>query len=472
MPGQAITFRVGMPAGKGTFLLNGGSTGSRHLVMAAAVRSYALTGQAMTPRVGMPATVRTFTLTRNGATLTPGSALVPLITDISSYPPPAAGTRPGYLVNQIRAPFNVPVMRVTGDPGTQIGSFSGALWGDIARYQYFKHSTWNCDQTLFYLEHNSGGGAYSGNIFLNGSTYVPEILNSRPSGWYEARWHETNPNLMIYVTHTAINYYNVRTNTVIPIRDFSGTYSDMTIGIGEGEASWDSDIFPIQALKTSTGKRVCFAFKISTNTILREIIINGDVGGEATITDAGVSISPLGNYLVLNRDNETFGIYSIATGALVATTTTTGKPSHFSYAVEGGIEYAVGGDRSASGDVIKLRLNNGSATIINSHSFTYFTSCRSHGAGTAWVSTDYAPDSDNANHIYVDEAVIVAMNGGGVARICHIHQRNDAGYDYESHTTIAPLGKQICFQSSWGSTTDPVATFVADFSDRTFPGVF
>ncbi len=389
--------------------------------------------------------------------------LTDLITDTVAHTPPTTDPLPDYLDPYIDPTFGTTLTRWTGDPGTDIAGFPGKKWGAVARSQYPKHSFWNSDGTLAYLEHNSGAGAYSGNIFLDGETGAPVYCWDRPSGWIEARWDETDPTRMIYVTSSTIKYYDVTDGSSSAIHDFSGTYSGLTIGMYEGEISWDSDIVPIQATRVSDGHPVCFAYKISTNTVLGVIDLNSD-----PITDGGVNISPLGTYMVLGRDDGTIDVYTVA-GSFVINFPEDEKPSHYSFAVESGIEYIVGGDRSAGGEVIKRRLSNGTTTVINEDSFTYHTSCRSHAVGTEWISTDYWPDSGSP---YVSEIVVVAMDGSVVGRVCHTRKSSTISYDRETHGNIHPFGKMIAFQTDWGNGSGPVVTMVADFRDRSLPGVF
>ncbi|RUV76014.1 MAG: hypothetical protein EOR30_17100 [Mesorhizobium sp.] len=396
--------------------------------------------------------------------VTEAGSLTPMITDSAIYTP-NADPMPDPFV-----PYTddllVPIMRWSGVPGTQIGSFTGKLYGDICRAQYPKHDFWNSNMALAYFEKNAGSGGYSGNIFVNGATGEPVYCWDRPGGWEEARWSEVEPDLMIAVIGDAICHYDVTDGTYDVTHDFNGTYSDMTIGLYEGELSWDSDIVPIQATRDSDGHEVCFAFKISTDTVLGVIDLDG-----IEITDGGVSISPLGNYIVRGNDDGTHDIHLID-GTHHLHFSEDEKPSHYSFAVEGGIEYMVGGDRSASGDLIKRRLSNGTTTVIGPDAFTYHTSARSHDIVTLWISTDYWPDSDNANDIYVSQIVIVAMDGSVVGRVCFTHKSGTIEYDRETHGIISPDGKMIAFQTDWGNGSGPVVTFVADMNNFSCAGLF
>lgn len=388
--------------------------------------------------------------------VTVAGGLTPMIVDDAIYAQ-SADPIPDYM-DTYTDNLLVPIKRITGVPGTQIGSFTGKLWGDIARPQYPKHSFWNCDGTVAYLEHNAGSGAYSGNIFLHGSTFVPIACWDRPSGWEEARWHETDPDLMVAVINETICYYDVTDGTVFDVlHDFTGTYEDMTIGLYEGELSWDGDIVPIQANRISDDHAVAFAYKISTDTVLGVIDLNG-----IEIIDGGVSISPLGTYMVRYNDNQTHDVH-LVNGTHVINFPDDDKPSHYSFIVDAGIEYVVGGDRSAGGELIKRRLSNGATTVLGPDAFTYHTSCRSHDVD--WVSTSFWPDSDSPNGIYVSEIDIVAYDGSVVGRVCHTHKSSYISYDWETQDVIRVDGKMIAFHTDWhvGSGGD-IMTFVADFS--------
>ncbi|RWC29855.1 MAG: hypothetical protein EOS70_23490 [Mesorhizobium sp.] len=397
-------------------------------------------------------------------------ALTPLISDTATYTP-AADPRPAYQVPYTDPNFETTITRITGDAGTQIGSFVGTTWGTFPRHQYMKHCSWNADDSLIFIRENTGGT--NAIILLEGQApYDVVDVTSYPSGWQDARWHNVDPNLLIFVTTTAIKAFDVTDHSVATKHDYSGVYSDMSLGLGEGELSWDSDIVPIQATRTSDGKKVCFAYQISTDSILRTIVINGDPSGEPVIaTDGGVGISPQGTYLCLSRDDGTMRFYSIATGALVNTFTEDEKPSHFSFAMDGSVEVVVGGDRSSGGGghVIKRRMDNGASTVLNPNSFTYHTSGSSHAINTLWFATDYYPDSGSP---YVDEIVVVGMDGSVVGRVCHVHKgdmtgNSDTNYWNEIHVGIARSGKQVIFKSSWDeSDASPLSVFVCNFQDR------
>ena len=397
-------------------------------------------------------------------------ALTPLDTSTSSKPPPTNNPRPAYLTPYTDPTFGVKITRISDDPGTNIAGFS-QLWGDDVHHQYHKFPVWNADESLMFIETNSGSFASGQNIllFLDGQTYVPKYVRTRPSGWVEGRWDRLVPNRMVYVTGNSIFYYDVSTGTSTLLRSFSGTYTNMYIGALKGEQSWDNDIFPIKAKKVSDGHNVFFAYTISTNSI--STVVDANVTYPSKTMELGqVSVSPNKNYLMVYFDDETAVVRTVDNNSTVNTWPETQMPAHHTLCVDrtgDGLEKAWGAN---SGDILKRTLATGAISFIQTLSYGYHTCATNYQRG-AWIANDYVDDSGEP---YYGEQVIIAHDGSSVGRICHNQRGTSIDYENEPHGSLSPTGKRLIFASTWrgsGSPSRPVGIYVADFRDRSLLSV-
>jgi hypothetical protein len=411
-------------------------------------------------------------------------ALVNLITNTTSFSTPSVSL-PAYRVALTDPTFGTRLVRVTGNVGTQIlGMTAGNLWGNKKRARYNTQQAWNCDETLIYLDNNTGGGGYTGAIFLDGQTYLPMYNFPLPSGCIELRWHATNPDKMIYCTDTQIRELTVSTQATTLIRDFAGLYHGITFGGFAGQPSRDGDIWPLAVRKTTNSDHhTAVAYKRSTNAILGEVDIDvlgkPDVNGDGSPGDE-VNISPLGNYMYLYFDDETSSVYNI-NGTLVRNrwdAARTNNPSHYTMTLDGdGSEVTIGTNRAGSyppggGRLYKTEFNTDVQTIINTNSFGYHCS-QTPITGTfanKWVGTDYWPDSGNP---YVNEIVITAIDGTVRGRIGHLHKGTVIDYTFEIQSAMSPTGKRSIFHTPWEATTSTAEThvMVLDWRDFQLPGI-
>jgi hypothetical protein len=335
--------------------------------------------------------------TNTGVTASSNALTRPSLTalDVSTTTraPPTTNPRPTYLTPYTDPTFGVTLTRISDDPGNHIGS-SSSFWGDIVHHQYMKFCVWNCDETMMFIETNSGGAAAGQNIhiFLDGQTYQPSIIrNPAPSGWVEGRWDRTDPNKMIYVTGNSIRSYNVTTGATTLLRSFSGTYQNMYIGALKGEQSWDGDMYPIKCKKVSDGHNVFFPYTISTDTV--GTVVDANVTYPTKTMELGqVSVSPNKNYLMVYFDDETAVVRTADNSAEVNTWPEAQMPAHHSLTVDDdGLEKAFGAN---AGQILKRTLATGARTFIQTLSYGYHTSATNWQRG-AWVANDYVDDSGN-----------------------------------------------------------------------------
>jgi hypothetical protein len=392
-----------------------------------------------------------------------------LITNTASLPPPTDNPKPDYLDPYIDPTFGTTITRISGDPGTYLTGSSGSVWGDIVHHQYMKFPVWNADESLMFIETNSGGPAtgQSDVIFLDGETYEVAYVHPRPSGWVEGRWDRNDPDRMVYVTNNSLYYYYPRTNVSTLIRSWAGTYKNLYIGSLKGEQSYDNDIFPIKGQRVSDSANIFFPYTISTDTMGT---VNDVAARWPTKTmDLGqVSISPLKNYMLVYFDDETAVVLDITGTNIINTWSEVGQPRHHSLGVEGTTEYAYGA--MSGGVIIKRKLSDGSQVTINSIPYGYHTSATNYRGG-AWIANDYFDDSGDP---YVGEEIIIAKDGSAKGRLCHNQRGVNADYDNEPHGSLSPTGKRLVFASTWrgaGNPSRPVSLFVCDFRGFQLPGI-
>ncbi len=366
--------------------------------------------------------------------------------------------KPGYLQSYIDPEFGNKVTRVTGDPGTPIPQVGG-VWGEVARNDYSKIPVWNADQSLMILEMHRGGPSP---IFLDGSTYQPLFVKQPPGT--EVRWHPREPDLMIFVGGNEIGTWNVRTGEKTVIESFPA-YSKFRLGPGEGNISLDGTMLAVYARKDTD--KVGFAYDMVKKVKYPDIDLNG-VGVD------WVSISALGRYVVLNRQekegspfDDTTQVYDLQGNKVGAAWTEYGRPSHYDLTVDqNGDEVAVGVSKSApdNGRVIKRRLRDGVVTVLTDGGYAVHTSTRNiRRPGWAYVS--YGRSEQWL--LYGDEVVAVKLDGSRrVERLAHLHA-NTTDYVTYPMACPSPDGTRVIWGSNWESPTGrPVGAYVVDVRPR------
>jgi len=395
----------------------------------------------------------TFSLTVDAA----ATGTFSLLTDTSAHSVPSI-SKPAAYTPYTDSTFGTTVERVTGDPGSAMGS-TGFVWGTNVHHQYAKLQAWNCDQSMIYIETNSGGSGPGGRTFIEGDHPFGVLYrHSTPASMDEARWSATDPDKMYYVTTgSELRSWVISTNTTALVHTFTG-YTGLTFGVHEGMPSHNGDMVVITATRTSDSHMVCFAYRFSDDLKFPDIDLTAVL---ATATDGMQTISPTGRYVLTYFDDETQRVWDV-NGNPIVTFSGTEMPSHAGQGIDHlGYDVTVGSASGSGGDVIKRRLWDGAQTTLNSLSFAYHSSsCNKQGY---WSCTDYWDDSGSP---YVDEIVISAHDGSGVYRICHMHNTR-IDYDSEPHASISPDGKRIIFVSDWEDADDgrPTSVYVADFRD-------
>jgi len=385
-----------------------------------------------------------------------------LDTSLNNYYPVPSLNKPGYLQTVTDPVFNTKITRITGDVGTAVPNISGENWRNIARHGYSARQPWNADESIIYLgKHKSSSGGWGSSLFLNGETYeVIKKANNIPSA-NEQRWHPTNPDLMMLLRDDGVYTWSYSTGTTTQLFSLSG-YSNTSTG-NTGNYSNDGTKAGIYARRNSDGKTVAFAIDMADNIKHNDIDMTG-------VDIDYVSISPLGNYVLVNAvfdgHNDSTKIFDLNGNQVGPHWAEYGRPSHYDMAVgTDGIEYVVGNSKSSpdEGRIIKRRLTDGAVTVLSEGGYGSHASARSLYR-TGWLFTSM---SNSLNWgPYYDELVAVRMDGSGrVERICSIRSELET-YDNETQACPSPSGGRILYASDWDNGTYPIQCYVADFREK------
>ena len=360
------------------------------------------------------------------------------------------------------APFNdpnflTPVVRLTDARASGIHGLFPA---------YSKRQAWNSDESLMILR-TGWGEAH----LYNGQNYqFIKVLDG--VGGEDVFWHPSNPDLILFNPDSVLHSYNVMTDVNSELHAFAPyTWANTR---GEGNISNDGRYYAVvgQMYNYSTGE-----------VIMHDLIVYDIQEEKATasmpLPQEGltgfdwVSISPLGNFVVVDYADEETGRYH---GVEV-------YDRSFNFLWQKGLGAGhsdLGLDASGEEVLImdvydadanltyinKYALANGATTRLLSVSpyFDLHHSCRSMSRpGWVYISTfDYYGrlTDDNAGWLpFEDEVFALKMDGSGsVERYAHHHSRryspstpdsDNSVYYAEPHATVSRSGTRILFGSNW-----------------------
>ncbi len=353
--------------------------------------------------------------------------------------------------------FKTPLLRLTDARAAGIHG----LFPD-----YSKRQAWNSNESLMILRSGTGE-AY----LYNGQTYeYLRILDG--IGGEDVFWHPTNPDLILYNPDSILYSYNVLNDAVTPIHVFAPyTWANTR---GEGNLSNDGRYYAVvgQMYNYTTGEVVfhdLLVYDMLNNSIPASLPLP-----QGQLADFDwVSISPLGNYVVVDYADEETGRYH---GVEV-------YDRNFNFIWQKGLGAGhsdlgldAGGQEVLIMDVYddnanmthinKYSLATGAETRLLSVSpfFDLHISCRALSRpGWAIISTfDYTGrlTDDNAGWLpFEDEVFALKMDGtGSVERYAHHHSRrfspstpdpDNSVYFAEPHATVSKYGTRILFGSNW-----------------------
>lgn len=407
---------------------------------------------------------------------TKSQACAPLLTNTTVYPTPSV-PKPVYLAGYLDMTFGTFVQRVTGVPGTSIPNVGGTRkWGDVARCGYTKRCPFNCDGSVLWIEVNKNydgsSTGTSGGIFLDSSgpnpTYAPLFdggQQQKPSG--DLRWHPTNPNKMYYMTSGGeFGLWDISNSTQTPIRTFSG-YTNMGIGVGEGNSSLDGDVWVFSGTKNN--RVVCFAYKISTDNKYPDIDPYPTLGGD--IDNCTVNLA--GTRVVVQYDPENIAVYSLNGVLQYDFGLPEGQPSHWDITeTSSGVAVVIGVAKGGvnGGKVIRRKISDGTTVVLTTgDSYASHTSCRATALVPPIAVVSY--EKQASYPLYSGEIVAVNALASGVHRICHTHNNHPSGsdpdnYEQETHAVPDPTASRVAFSSNWGTQGGQVSTYICSIYPR------
>jgi hypothetical protein len=330
--------------------------------------------------------------------------------------------------------------------------------------QYSKRQAWNSDESFMMLL------ACDGRILLlNGSTY--QFIKTIDVGGEDVFWHPTNPSIIYYCPDSNLYSYNVVTDQQSVVRTFA-EYSFANTR-GEGNLSSDGRYYAFVGMMYSyTTGVITFkdivVYDIATNTITKKLQL------PPVLADFDwVSISPLGNYVVVDYATSDTGRNNGVEVYDRQLNFRWQKPlgaGHSDLGVDGnGDEVLVidyyDGDLNKS-FVKQFRLSDSKETTLLEVSphFDMHISCRNESLrGWCFISTfDFVSrltDDSTSWLPFEDEVFALKMDGSGdVMRLAHHHSRryspttpdmDSSVYYAEPHATVSRRAERVLFGSNW-----------------------
>ncbi len=353
---------------------------------------------------------------------------------------------------------------------------------------YSKRQAWNSDESLMMLSDYGNG-----NVRLyNGSTYQ-FISNLYDVSGEDIFWSPTDPDLIYYNRDSVLYSYQISNNQITQIHAFTQyTFANTR---GEGNMSNDGRYYAIcgQNYNYSTGEvkmSDILVYDLQTDSVISTLALPDSLAGFDW-----VSISPLGNYVVVDYADEDTGrfhgveVYDRNLNFIWQKPVGAG---HSDLGIDANNEEILVMDKyDADVDstfIMKYRLSDGQETKLIGISplFDLHTSCRNQlRREWCFISTfDYTGrlTDDSLSWLpFEDEVFALKLDGSrNVQRIAHHHSKryspttpdsDHSVYAAEPHATISRNGDRILFGSNWRLNVEQdtsVDTYIVDF--RNFIG--
>lgn len=396
--------------------------------------------------------------------------------------------KPAYLT-PIDTQFGTTITRIGGDASTGITFSAGGtgVWGNDARHHYSRDQPWSSDGSLIALQNRSGGSPT--NIYLDGSTYEPKYGTCVNYNVRDDRWHPSpsHPHERINVNGTVLSWFDVTTCTETKHIDLPFTSDDF--GQNKGNPSNDGRYVVLTDLSGHI-----YAVDMQTET----------VGPATDVTDCDdadcsttwVSISPSGNYAVVNYSANMARVYDVdkATLTLTLRPMPVGTPTCSMHDPTDGYIFDLGhADMTINpfdndedvivgqwrnwcpsvangedlGHVVMVRLSDGKVTSLTDP--TAETPAH-HISGQnidrpGWVYVSYQTSSTVTPKRFNNEIVAIKLDGSkDVERFATTHT-TASDYRIEAHGVPSRDGTRVMFASGWdqqcsvtcGTYTNPQA---------------
>ena len=320
---------------------------------------------------------------------------------------------------------------------------------------------------------------------IEATWYVYDAANLRPLGQVpldiEPRWSATEPGLIYYISETRLMEYDLAAGQASLVHDFSAEApgSLMVWTRYEGSPSADGRTWGLMAEDEDWLASHYLVYDLQTDIVTATRDLR-DWPEEERESDS-VTISPLGNYFVVQMDKfcdpGQLGTDANPCGLMVYDRDLQNGRGllrivgHSDLALDAaGREVMVYQD--IDNDTISvLDLETGAITPLWPIDFTHCDGCGMHFSGRAfarpgWALVSYY-DGDPATYTWMDDSVfaIELRPGGRVVRLAHHHTLVDPDqeHDYwaEPHASVNQDFTRILFTTNWGrSGTGEVDVFV------------
>lgn len=349
---------------------------------------------------------------------------------------------------------------------------------------YSKRQAWNADGSILLLFSGDGEG-----LLCDGNNY--SFIKTIGVGGEDVFWHPTDANTIYYSADSILYSYNTSTETATPLHVFSA-YTWINTR-GEGNMSLDGRYYAFVGQKYNY---------VSGDVTFKDIVVydlqlNSEISVMPIPQDSitgfdWTSISPLGNYVVVDYADETTGRYH---GVEVYDRNLNfiwQKPlgaGHSDLGIDAnGDEVLVMDVYNADSNktyIKKFRLSDGQETMLLEVSELFdLHICLRNQQRHDWcfISTfDYTGrlTDDSLSWLpFEDEVFALKLDGSGdVQRIAHHHSRryspltydpDHSNYWAEPHATVDRQGTRIIYGSNWRQNMDQmnsVDVYLVDFTN-------
>ncbi|MBI4931656.1 MAG: T9SS type A sorting domain-containing protein [Bacteroidetes bacterium] len=355
-------------------------------------------------------------------------------------------------------PYNDPMFNST------VVRISNALADNIEGTfpDYSKRQAWNSNESLMMLR--SGNGDV---LIYNGTTYqYIKTLPSSLTGVQDIFWHPANP---LLINFTMDNYFNVideQSLNVTTLHTFSN-YAYISTR-AEGNMSNNGRYIAMCGYDVNWNPIDFFVYDVMLDAVISTLNVSATVSSFDWI-----SISPLGNFVVVDYADETVGPFHGVEVYDQQFNVIWQKPIGYGHSDLGldsnGIEVLIMDKYDGDSNLTYINKYNLADTnqislLSISPEFDLHESCRSMSRpGWVYVSTfDYVGrlTDDSASWLpFEDEVFALKMDGSGsVQRFAHHHSRRfspttpnsgNSVYFAEPHATANRTGTKILFGSNW-----------------------
>jgi hypothetical protein len=363
---------------------------------------------------------------------------------------------PGYLERLVDPVLGTPIVRIT-DPGRKLLP-DATCDASHCRHRYSSTQAWNADQSLLVISKGCPDLC-----FLDGQTYEP-LFARRVSGHHDCKWHPTDPDKMICVHSTGIDFWAPRTNTWSAVFRPAG-YSQLEFGPYKGNPSRDGSMVALRA-RNAEGQLVAFAYHLDTERKFPDILLSNLAAANLYVT-----ISASGRYIFVSQltaDGKEPAYVFTVDGVLVQYWPEHHRPGHGDMAIDAdGADVYIGISKSPPDEfhIIKRRLDDGKVVVLAPHGDASHVSARNI-RWPGWVFVSYQGSFEHTSamrypaHFYSE---VIALRIDGSGQIRRIAQTRSIMGEYlsEMHASSSPDGARVIWASNWGVEGGPISDYVA-----------